>query len=211
MKRSSLFDVPVWVDNFPDVVEHHAEMIDEVEAAIDQAQGTPRDVLAHQTIGDPCGLPSKGWRLLDERMQACLGGLIRAEFARWRFGEMHLRRWALRTGKLDENEKAKLLSDGLHNHLPALLSCIYYLSLPSEMPTEERGTEFHNPYAGIMDLISPRTTIIDPRVGDFVVFPSFVDHRPLGGGWNTEGAGRIIVSADAYFITGRGRPPMPIG
>lgn len=205
LQRTSLFEIPMWTAEFHDVVEFHAEMAAEVEQLIASAPETePPRFLAHQTPSDPFQLPSKGWQILEQRCNEAYSALARTHFRRWRSGEFYLRRWAISYGKLSEGEKARLRRDGVHNHLPALFSSIYYLSIPPEFAGRpEGGTLFVNPLGNLMDLMSPRTTTIAPKEGLFVVFPSFVDHSPVPVDWDSSGVPRIVVSSDVFYVSGQ--------
>ncbi len=205
LMRRPLFDIPSWVDQLDDVTPFHGEMAREVEDMIDAdpLKASP-NVLAHQTSSDPFLLPSRGWRLLDAHCAATFSRLAKENFQRWCDGEFHLRRWAIRYGKLDAEEKRRLASQAMHNHIPALFSAVYYLRLPPELSDRpEGGTVFVNPIANLMDMISPRTTTISPREGLLVVFPSFVDHAPVPVSWDAVDTPRIVVSCDVFFVSGK--------
>jgi hypothetical protein len=205
LSRASLFEIPMWTAQFDEVVPFHVEMTEQVERLINSTPEAeaPR-FLAHQTPSDPFTLPSEGWRILERLCNEAYSTLAKQYFRRWRSGEFHLRRWAISYGQLSESEKSRLRRDGVHNHLPALFSSIYYLRIPPEFTGRpEGGTLFVNPLGNLMDLMSPRTTTILPKEGLFVVFPSFVDHSPVPIEWDSSGISRIVVSSDVFYVSGQ--------
>ena len=207
LSRSPLFDIPLWTTQLDEVVPYHAEMALEVEQLIDGSPAGERPMyLAHQTPSDPFLLPSPGWRLLEQRCNAIYSDLAKQNFQRWRAGEFHLRRWAIRFGRLSDADKDRLTRDSVHNHLPALLSSIYYLRVPPDLADNvEGGTLFINPIANLMDLLSARTRAVAPREGRLLIFPSFVDHTPVPIYWNAGDTPRIVVSCDVFYVSGEAR------
>lgn len=179
-------------------------MSNEVEHLIDGSDpANPPRFLAHQTASDPFDLPSPGWNLLEQLSNSAYASLATENFQRWRSGEFHLRRWAIRFGRLSPEDKARLHRDGLHNHLPALFSSIYYLRVPQELEDEGvGGTMFINPYANVMDVMSPRSIVVPAKEGRLVIFPSFVDHAPVPIDWDATGVPRIVVSSDVFYVSG---------
>jgi hypothetical protein len=211
LSRTSLFEIPLWVAQFDEVLTYHAEMAEEVERLITAetaAEGASARFLAHQSASDPFDLPSPGWRLLEQLSNQAYSHLAKEHFQRWRSGEFHLRRWAIVFGQLSELEKTKLERDGVHNHLPALFSSIYYLRVPAEfVERPEGGTKFVNPLGNLMDLMAPRTNTVSAKEGRFVVFPSFLDHTPVPIRWDSAGVPRIVVSSDVFYVSGSAREP----
>lgn len=208
LSRTSLFEIPLWIAQLDEVVPYHSEMVREVELLIDRESATddPPRYLAHQTASDPFGLPSMGWRLLERLSNEAFSNLAKTHFQRWRSGEFHLRRWAIRFGQLSDQDKARLARDSVHNHLPALFSSIYYLSVPSEfVENPDGGTLFINPIGNLMDLMAPRTKILTPKEGRLLIFPSFVDHTPVPICWDSSGTPRIVVSSDVFYVSGEAR------
>jgi hypothetical protein len=209
--HTSLFQIPLWTAQLDEVVQYHEEMADEVEQLIDNVPDSESaSYLAHQTSSDPFHLPSKGWKILEQLCNDAYGGIANRHFQRRRSGEFHLRRWAIRYGRLSEAEKSRLRRDSVHNHLPALFSSIYYLRLPPDfVERPEGGTLFVNPIGNLMDLLSPRTTTIAPREGLLLVFPSFVDHTPVAIDWEADKIPRIVVSSDVFYVSGEASTKAP--
>ena len=210
LERQALFEIPFWQIELPEILPFHAEMIDEVEQSIDRTRdaNTNEVFLADQTVEDPFDGRSEGWSLLDARMAEAYREIISSSFQRWRSGELHLRRWAIRLGRLDAESKKKLRTTGIHNHLPALFSSIYYLSVPDEMvDDEDGGTVFYQPLGNQLDLIAPRMRTIAPREGRLVVFPAFLDHAPVPVDWDARGKSRIVISSDIFYVSGKGAGP----
>jgi Putative 2OG-Fe(II) oxygenase len=211
--QTSLFQIPLWTAQLDEVVQYHEEMADEVEQIIDNVPVSESSShLAHQTPSDPFHLPSKGWKILEQLCNDAYSGIAKGHFQRRRSGEFHLRRWAIRYGRLSEAEKLRLRKDSVHNHLPALFSSIYYLRLPPDfVECPDGGTLFVNPIGNLMDLLSPRTTTIAPKEGLLLVFPSFVDHTPVAIDWEAGEIPRIVVSSDVFYVSGEattsGRTP----
>ena len=205
LTRKSLFEIPYWSVHFDEVVAYHKEMTREVEALIDRDvdMDDPPRYLAHQTASDPFNLLSPGWRVLERASNQVYSELAKKHFQRWRSGQFHLRRWAIRFGYLSEGDKERLTRDSVHNHLPALFSSIYYLSVPEEFAeSAEGGTRFINPIGNLMDFMGPREKIIVAKEGRFIVFPSFVDHSPIPIHWNASGKARVVVSSDIFYVSG---------
>jgi hypothetical protein len=209
--QTSLFQIPLWTAQLDEVVQYHEEMAGEVEQLIDSVPDSESaSYLAHQTSSDPFHLPSKGWKILEQLCNDAYGGIAKRHFQRRRSGEFHLRRWAIRYGRLSEAEKSRLARDSVHNHLPALFSSIYYLRLPPDfVDRPEGGTLFVNPIGNLMDLLSPRTTTIAPREGLLLVFPSFVDHTPVAIDWEADKIPRIVVSSDVFYVSGEASTSAP--
>ena len=205
LNRSALFDVPLWTTQFDEVRPHHIQMAREVEHSIDHSDpNDPPRYLAHQTAEDPFLLPSPGWKLLEQLTNKMFSSLATTYFRRWSSGEFHLRRWAIRFGRLSALDEERLQHDGLHNHLPALFSAIYYLRLPDEFEgNPDGGTLFVNPLANLMDIVSPRTVTIAPREGMLLIFPSYLDHRPVPVRWAASKVPRIVVSIDIFYVSGK--------
>jgi hypothetical protein len=213
--RKSLFEIPYWIVHFDEVAAYHQEMVQEVETLIDRDIDTddPPRYLAHQTASDPFNLPSHGWRILEQLSNQVYSDLAKKHFQRWRSGQFHLRRWAIRFGYLSEGDKERLTRDSVHNHLPALFSSIYYLSVPEEFAEKtEGGTRFINPIGNLMDFMGPRENVIAPKEGRFIVFPSFVDHAPIPFHWDASDKPRIVISSDVFYVSGEAlnRPPAAV-
>ncbi|HEX4274657.1 MAG TPA: putative 2OG-Fe(II) oxygenase [Bryobacteraceae bacterium] len=212
--QKALFEIPMWVAQLDEVVPYHEAMAKEAEELIDRDNSCAaelRPYLAHQTTSDPFDLPNPGWKLLDSLCNDIFSNLAKQNFQRWRAGEFHLRRWAIRFGRLTPEEKARLARDAVHNHLPALFSSIYYLRLPPEFAENPSGgTVFVNPIGNLMDLMSPRTRVIEPKEGRLLVFPSFVDHAPAPVEWDANGVSRIVISTDVFYTSGRTRNAVPL-
>lgn len=207
LSRSSLFEIALWTAQLDEVVPYHADMAWEVEHLIDGASADePPRYLAHQTPSDPFLLPNPGWRLLERLCNKAYSDLAKQHFQRWRAGEFHLRRWAIRFGRLRDADKARLARDAVHNHLPALFSSIYYLRVPPALDENpDGGTLFVNPIGNLMDLMAPRTTTVAPKEGRLLIFPSFVDHTPVPIHWDAEDTPRIVVSSDVFYVSGEAR------
>jgi Putative 2OG-Fe(II) oxygenase len=207
LRKTALFEIPVWSVDLREIEPYHAEMAAEVEDLIDGVPaGHSARHLAHQTQSDPFGLPSEGWRLLEARCNELYAELARANFQRWRSGQFHLRRWALRLGTLSTAEKEQLKRDALHNHLPALFSSVYYLKVPVSLAgTEEGGTVFVNPLGNLMDIMGPRNAMVAAHEGRLVIFPSFLDHRPGPLDWDSPDDVRIVISTDIFYVSGEAR------
>src|SRR5207248_2989856 len=133
-------EIPMWLSEFSDVIPYHEEMASEVDRLLESASGdADSPTLGHQTASDPFLLPSLGWRVLERATNEAFSKVIRTSLGRRRTGEFHVRRWALRLGRLTQSEKTRLDAQGLHNHLPALLSSVYYLRVPSELAEQREG------------------------------------------------------------------------
>lgn len=204
LRRAALFEIPFWSADLPDVTPFHKEMAAEVEALIDGAANRHSTRhLAHQTQADPFALPSPGWRLLESQCNELYRELAQRNFQRWRSGQFHLRRWALRLGTLSRTEKDQLKRDAVHNHLPALFSSVYYLSVPADISRrDDGGTVFLNPLGNVMDIMGPRRAVIPPTEGRLVIFPSFLDHLPGPLDWDASGQRRIVISTDVFYVSG---------
>jgi len=202
----ALFTVPCWKYFLSDMTRFHAEMAQDVTESLERDAALPDSdrFLAHQTRSDPFLLPSDGWKLLAEHINGRFAAILAQNLQRWRDGEFHLRRWAIRLGRLSREEKDRLRDHGVHNHTPALLSCIYYLQIPDELADRpEGGTNFINPLTSNLDLLMPRSVTLPPKEGMLFIFPSFIDHSPVPVEWDAVDSPRIVLSCDAYFINGR--------
>lgn len=205
--KYSLFSVPYWRSRFDDISEYFDEMYCEVDDLItqelDASSGNP--FLAHQSFSDPFDLPSKGWEALDRATRACFSDIILSHFSRQRSGEMHLRRWAVRYGNLSAEERTVLNEQSVHNHMPALLSSIFYLSVPtSTTGAGVSGTKYFNPTGGHLRLLTDNEVIIEACEGDLVIFPAQVDHTTLTHGWapDKDERSRIVIVCDVYYVGG---------
>ena len=208
VSRKNLFGVPLWTASLPDVVPHHSAMANEIDKHI-EAGGASSTALAHQTAIDPMRLQDPGWKILEARMNEVLADVIRKHLRRWRYGQLHIRRWAVQLGRLSAEEKARLPGEFTHNHLPALLSAVYYLRVPADLPSGHGGTSFFNPLANLMDLFGPRDAYEEPTPGKLLVFPAYLDHVPVPGTWDASENTRITISADVFFVSGE--PDVPNG
>ncbi|MCP5246307.1 MAG: hypothetical protein H6937_10355 [Burkholderiales bacterium] len=148
-------------------------------------------------------LPSRGWALLESRCNEYYQSIVKENFQRWRSGEFHIRRWAIKYGTLSDEEILNLNTHGIHNHLPALFSSIYYLRIPDELSSNDKGgTQFSSPWGAIMDLYMPRSRIMHAVEGLLIVFPSFIDHTPVPVDWISKCESRIVISTDLFFVSG---------
>lgn len=208
LRRKALFEIPIWSIDLATVVPHHAEMATEVDQLIDKelAQNTAR-VLAHQTVSDPFALPSDGWRVLERATNRAYSELAQTQFQRWRDGEFHIRRWAIRLGRLSTEEKARLERDQVHNHLPALFSTVYFLRIPSAIAGVDGGTRFWNPLGNLMDVTAPRLCDVPALEGRLLIFPSFLDHAPIPVDWDAEDDSRLVISSDLFYVSGISAAP----
>ncbi len=204
LERSALFEIPSWSSVLADVLPFHDEMIAEVEREIDaNAKDAAGIHLADQTTTDPFALDSRGWKVLEDASNSLYRRIVQETFQRWRSGEFHLRRWAIRFGRQSEEEMQRLSRESVHNHFPALLSSVYYLSVPDELAGNEAGgTRFLNPLSNLLETMSPRETVVHAEAGKIVVFPSFVDHTPVPIRWTAAGQSRIVVASDLFYVSG---------
>ncbi len=204
LERRPMFMVPYWDAKIDSVIPFHGEMIQELDRQIDEelGEGRANPFTAHQTHSDPFDLPSRGWRELDTALRSALSTVAAQTFRRQKQGEFHLRRWAVRYGRLNEEEKSVLRRDGVHNHMPALLSSIYYLSVPPELPEAQAGTLFFSPLGGHLRFVAEQSTTIGGREGDLVIFPAQVDHSTMSIDWDAGEAPRVVIVSDLYYVSG---------
>ena len=204
LQKEALFTIPCWKCTFPAVRPYHQEMSTEIEESIDSTllKG-PSAQLAHQTAIDPFDLPSPGWTILERSINGALSDLVEQSFERWREGEFHIRRWGIRLGKLSASEKDRAEKEALHNHFPALFSSVYYLSIPEAIgDPSSAGTRFHNPFVSVSEMYTPRTNSVPGIEGDFIVFPSFLDHAPVPLNWDATGRSRLVIACDIFYVSG---------
>lgn len=198
----ALFAIPYWLAFFEEVIPYHDEMIAELEDKLDAAQET-KIHLSDQTVDDPFKLASEGWGVLQKNCDMAFHELVEKNFQRWYSGEFHMRRWGVRLGRQSSTEKERLLRESVHNHYPAFLSSIYYLSVPEELRAkEEGGTQFRNPFSFVMEKIVPRTVVVPAQPGRFVVFPAFVDHTAVPIEWTANDVSRIVIVCDIFYVSG---------
>tara|TARA_R110001606_G_scaffold395569_4_gene568061 strand:- start:936 stop:1517 length:582 start_codon:yes stop_codon:yes gene_type:complete len=159
--------------------------------------------LAHQTKSDPFKLPSNGWAILDEEIKICLSKIIKDKIPRYVNGELHIRRWAIRYGKLNSDEADLLSEESIHNHSPALLTCVFYLSVPQEMENlKESKTRFFNPCGAISGLVSPSRVDIGGEQGSLIIVPGDIYHTGLSERYVSDEKSRIVVVCDIFFVSG---------
>ena len=201
LSKSALFDIPFWSIQLDEVMPYHSEMAIEVESAIDASYSSAH--LAHQTTSDPFSLPSKGWGLLAELSNKIYQEIVSTSFQRQKSGEFHLRRWAIRYGRLSKKEEEKLEKESVHNHYPALFSSVYYLKIPSRFEgSTDGGTRFFHPWGNLVEHIGPREFVYPSAEGRLIVFPSFVDHSPTSVNWGADSEVRIVIASDIFFVSG---------
>lgn len=80
-----------------------------------------------------------------------------------------------------------------HNHVPAFLSGVFYLDAPQQ-DTQHGGTEFQDPRGAGSD--SKRNIFVLPEPKTWIVFPSWLYHRPYVDS-KQQGA-RYTIAADCY-------------
>ena len=110
--------------------------------------------------------------------------------------------WAL----LQTNED--WVSGTWHDHHPAMLSACYYLQMPETRKESEGALAFHRP--GSVDPFVEHVQYVKPQQGDFILFPSYLIHRPQPC---PSAAGiRISINMDAYVHwrhwAEEGKPPI---
>ncbi len=81
-----------------------------------------------------------------------------------------------------------------HDHAPALLSGCYYLQQPDTEQATEGALAFQRP--GAVDAFVQQVQYVKPRQGDFILFPSYLSHRPEPCPSAREL--RISINMDAY-------------
>lgn len=82
-----------------------------------------------------------------------------------------------------------------HDHAPALISGCYYLQQPETDEEIEGALAFQRP--GAVDAFVKQTQYIKPRQGDFILFPSYLSHRPTPCPSAT--GLRLSINMDAYI------------
>lgn len=205
--RKALFDVPIWVADIAEVAPHHRAMAGEVEELLDAGQAHhSQRVLARQTPTDPFVLPSAGWAILERETNRVYEQLVRASFQRWRAGEFHVRRRAIRLEGLSAEEKARPRRDQTRSHSPALFSSLYYLQIPTQLQ-DGGGTRFWSPIDNLMDVPAPTLADVPAREGTLIVFPSILDHAPLPSDRDAADTPRIVVSTDLFYVNKQATAP----
>ncbi|MDA3934257.1 MAG: putative 2OG-Fe(II) oxygenase [Gammaproteobacteria bacterium] len=81
-----------------------------------------------------------------------------------------------------------------HDHAPALISGCYYLQQPETAHDTEGALAFQRP--GSVDSFVRQVQYVQPQQGDFILFPSYLSHRPTPCPSAREL--RISINMDAY-------------
>lgn len=204
LERRPLFEIPYWRLDLPSVRPFHSEMTREVEDQIDRELRDGRDnpFTAHQTHADPFELPSLGWSRLDDALREALTEIASTTFRRQTEGEFHLRRWAIRYGRLSDKDKERLRRDAVHNHMPALLSSLYYLSVPADLPEGKAGTRFLSPLGGHLQFVAAPEVVVGGSEGELLIFPAQLDHSTCVIDWDATERSRIVIVTDLYYVHG---------
>ena len=206
MIEKSLFSVPFWELLVTQVEPYIDEMTSEVDELIEKQLSKNKEdrYLAHQTKSDPFRLPSVGWKLLDAEMKKAFSKIIRKKLPRHVNGELHIRRWAIRYGTLSVEESSILKEESVHSHCPALLTSVFYLSIPEAIEQHETAkTRFFNCLPTISKLLTPKEHDIGGEAGRMIIFPGDIEHTSLCEDWFSKSdEKRIVVVSDVYFVSG---------
>ena len=81
-----------------------------------------------------------------------------------------------------------------HDHAPALISGCYYLQQPETQIETEGALAFQRP--GSVDPFVKQIQYIKPQQGDFILFPSYLSHRPMP--CPSANQVRMSINMDAY-------------
>lgn len=81
-----------------------------------------------------------------------------------------------------------------HDHAPALISGCYYLQQPETANETEGALAFQRP--GSVDAFVSQVQFVKPQQGDFILFPSYLSHRPTP--CPSAQDLRISINMDAY-------------
>ncbi len=196
LQRHNLFSVPVWKSSIPELDQYADGLREQVLDWWEQGQ------FKRHANGYGYQTPSN---LFDEQYLEQLPGLrvLRQAFAD-RVTEI-LKQRENHTMHLPPQQHAYMawvlvqtneewVDGSWHDHAPALLSGCYYLQQPETSTEQEGALAFQRP--GAVDAFVQQVQYVKPRQGDFILFPSYLSHRPQP--CPSAQTLRISINMDAY-------------
>lgn len=196
LERHNLFSVPVWKSRVPELAEHEQALRTQVLDWWEQGEfrrhqygygyQTPSNLFAAEVLEKQPGLAvlrqafaERVSQILSERENHTVN-MPPQTYA--------YMAWVL----VQTNEE--WVNGTWHDHAPALLSGCYYLQQPETDGPMEGALAFQRP--GAVDAFVQQVQYIKPQQGDFILFPSYLSHRPEPCPSAAEL--RISINMDAY-------------
>lgn len=178
LQRHNLFSVPIWKSRIPEMDEHNESLREQVldwwrSGSFEKHQygygyQTPSNLFNEAMLEK---IPSL--RVLKQAFMYRVKKIL----AQRENHTQHLppesyafMAWVL----VQTNEE--WVNGNWHDHAPALLSGCYYLQQPSRADEYEGALAFQRP--GAVDTFVKQVQYVMPEQGDFILFPSYLSHRP---------------------------------
>ena len=182
IQKLDLFSMPVFEVSVPEMEPYNEDMIKLFEGKIESGDlkphqfgygyQTPINLLAPQAYP---GQPYFREKLAPLFNQACQSILTKAAHVDWapninyQWVNTLTIAWAV-----IQTEQTWGQESPWHTHLPSTLSGCYYVNLPEN--EDEGNFVLMNPTAN--NIFQPHTIQLRPKPGHFIIFPSFLKHRP---------------------------------
>ena len=180
--KLDLFSMPVFEVSVPDMLPYHDEMIALFEGKIKSGELKPHQFgFGYQTpinLLSPHAYPKQPYFreiLAKSFNQAChsiLTRVAKVDFAaeiNYDWINTLTIAWAVM-----QTEETWAQESPWHTHLPATLSGCYYVNLAEK--EDEGNFVLMNPNAN--NIFQPHSIELRPKPGHFLIFPSFLKHRP---------------------------------
>jgi hypothetical protein len=196
LKTERLFSVPVWRSRIPELFKAHGQIKQDIGKAWELGEyqrhkhgygyQTPATIFYRENVEkfSYFAVLKQAFIQNVEHILRQRGGLATAV----PFRVSAVLGWIL----VQTNEE--WVDGSWHDHYPAVISACYYLQVPETQVESEGALAFQRPSP--QDMFVEHVQRIKPQEGDFILFPSSLQHRPEPCP-SAQGL-RITLAMDAY-------------
>ncbi len=178
LKRHNLFSVPIWKSKIPELEPYVASLRSQILEWWEQGEfrrhqhgygyQTPSNLFASAMLEKLPGL---------QVLQQAFSERVTSILSQRENHTVHLppQQYASMAWVLVQTNE-EWVNGSWHDHAPSLLSGCYYLQQPETDSELEGALAFQRP--GAVDAFVQQVQYVKPQQGDFILFPSYLSHRP---------------------------------
>lgn len=178
LQRHNLFSVPIWKSKIPELEPHIETLRSQILEWWEQGEfrkhqhgygyQTPSNLFASAMLEKLPGLQMLQNTFIDH---------VTSILSERENHTVHLppQQYASMAWVLVQTNE-EWVNGSWHDHAPALLSGCYYLQQPDTDQELEGALAFQRP--GAVDAFVQQVQYVKPQQGDFILFPSYLSHRP---------------------------------